>query len=43
MQVEALRPLYEVGEEEAARVIWADRIDVLVDLMGHTRGNRRVC
>lgn len=34
------RPLSGVGSREAAAVIGADGIDVLVDLAGHTAGNR---
>ena len=37
---EGWRDIYRVGDEEAARLIAADRIDILVDLAGHTSGNR---
>ena len=38
--VEGWRDIYRVADEEAARVIAADRLDLLVDLAGHTSGNR---
>ena len=38
--VEGWRDIYQLGDEEAARAIAADRIDILVDLAGHTSGNR---
>ncbi len=34
------RDISVVGDEEAARLVRADGIDILVDLGGHTRGNR---
>jgi predicted O-linked N-acetylglucosamine transferase (SPINDLY family) len=37
---EGWRDICQVGDEEAARLIAADRIDILVDLAGHTSGNR---
>ena len=40
-EVERLESLGDVGVAEAAGVIQADEVHVLIDLMGHTRGNRR--
>jgi protein O-GlcNAc transferase len=37
---EQWRDICKVGDEEAARLIAADGIDILVDLAGHTSGNR---
>jgi len=37
---ERWRDIYPMGDEEAARLIAGDRIDILVDLAGHTAGNR---
>ena len=37
---EGWRDICEVGDEDAAKVIAADRLDILVDLAGHTAGNR---
>jgi protein O-GlcNAc transferase len=37
---EGWRDICAVGDEEAAKVIGADRLDILVDLAGHTAGNR---
>jgi protein O-GlcNAc transferase len=34
------RDIYQVGDEEAAGIITRDGIDILVDLAGHTAGNR---
>jgi len=34
------RDIYPLGDEEAANLIAGDRIDILVDLAGHTSGNR---
>ncbi len=46
-QTERLRSLADlwrdasgIGDEELARLVWEDRLDVLVDLAGHTAGNR---
>lgn len=36
----AWRKLGSLGDDEAAALIRSDRIDILVDLSGHTRGNR---
>ena len=33
-------PIGEMTDEEAARRIHSDQVDVLIDLSGHTRGNR---
>jgi protein O-GlcNAc transferase len=32
--------LHDISHLEAARAIYHDRVDILVDLMGHTRGSR---
>ena len=40
-EVERLESLGDVGVAEAAGVIQGDHVHVLIDLMGHTRGNRR--
>ena len=37
---EGWRDIYQMGDQEAALLIGADRIDILVDLAGHTSGNR---
>ena len=37
---DAWRPIMGVSDDQAARMIESDRIDVLVDLGGHTAGNR---
>src|SRR6185369_4920000 len=37
---EQWRDLCQVGDEEAARIIARDGIDILIDLAGHTSGNR---
>jgi protein O-GlcNAc transferase len=37
---EGWRDICAVGDEEAAKIIAADRLDILVDLAGHTAGNR---
>jgi len=34
------RPIFGKGDNEVCRLIEADRIDILVDLAGHTGGNR---
>ena len=34
------RDIYQKGDDEAAGMIAGDRIDILVDLAGHTAGNR---
>ncbi len=39
-RVDAWRDLTPLGDDEAAALIRADEIDVLVDLSGHTNGNR---
>ena len=38
--VDVWRPIAGIGDEAAARLIAADQIDILVDLSGHTGGNR---
>jgi protein O-GlcNAc transferase len=37
---DAWRPIMGISDEQAAGMIAADRIDILVDLGGHTAGNR---
>jgi predicted O-linked N-acetylglucosamine transferase (SPINDLY family) len=37
---DGFRDLDQMGHEAAARIIYDDAVDILVDLMGHTRGNR---
>ena len=37
---EGWRDICAVGDEQSAQLIAADRIDILVDLAGHTAGNR---
>jgi protein O-GlcNAc transferase len=37
---EVWRDVYQMGDAEAARLIAADRIDILIDLAGHTSGTR---
>ena len=37
---DGFRDLNQLGHEAAARTIYDDGVDILVDLMGHTRGNR---
>lgn len=34
------RDIYSLTDEQVARLIYEDRIDILVDLSGHTAGNR---
>lgn len=38
--VEVCRDISNVSDEEAAKIIHADEIDILFDLSGHTSGNR---
>jgi len=37
---DAWRPIAALDDDQAAAAVRADRIDILVDLAGHTRGNR---
>jgi predicted O-linked N-acetylglucosamine transferase (SPINDLY family) len=37
---DGFRDLNHIGHDEAARIIHDDGVDILIDLMGHTRGNR---
>ena len=37
---DGFRDLNHIGHEEAACIIHDDGVDILIDLMGHTRGNR---
>ena len=39
-KVDHWRPIATMGDREAAQLIARDQIDILVDLSGHTKGNR---
>jgi predicted O-linked N-acetylglucosamine transferase (SPINDLY family)/predicted SAM-dependent methyltransferase len=39
-QCEAWRPIHGISDEDVVKMIRRDRIDILVDLSGHTGGNR---
>ncbi len=38
--VDGWRNIYGISDDEAARMIYEDEIDILVDFSGHTKGNR---
>ena len=39
-QVDRWQPIAGLSDDQAAEIVRADRIDILVDLAGHTKGNR---